>query len=332
MKALLICAGLASTAVASSLRPNVDNNVFNVRTYGAVGDGIHNDTSAIQATIDAASAAPYSTVLLPAGNYSSWPLLFESVSSMVLQFEAAALITAAPMSGWPTNPKQWPYGGCFLCYNGGSNVSIVGAGVCNVCCAFFLLLASMSKGAFSEGGWRALADFGLALAGTPTAHPSSQPTLPACCVAVVVATYRVQAYPCCRLCLCLRAVCAVHVCVLLPQRVLPPPAVVCPADRHRQPQSPSAIMTTSHHIAPSRRQIRAGVRRAGRAVVGSLQVRSASTSMGYTWSCSLLGCALRRVQPVSEVSPSLSTVLPLLQGQQDCSAAHVLELYEHGGR
>ena len=43
---------------------------FNVREYGAVGDGIASDAGAIQKTIDAAIAAgPGNTVLLPAGRY-----------------------------------------------------------------------------------------------------------------------------------------------------------------------------------------------------------------------------------------------------------------------
>lgn len=43
--------------------------IFNAATYGAVGDGLANDTAAIQATFDACSAAGGGIVLVPAGHY-----------------------------------------------------------------------------------------------------------------------------------------------------------------------------------------------------------------------------------------------------------------------
>src|SRR3989344_4600844 len=43
---------------------------FNVKAYGATGDGATNDTAAIQAAIDAASAAPGGVVYFPAGTYA----------------------------------------------------------------------------------------------------------------------------------------------------------------------------------------------------------------------------------------------------------------------
>lgn len=42
---------------------------FNVRDFGAVGDGATDDTEAIQAAIDAAEAAGGGTVYFPAGDY-----------------------------------------------------------------------------------------------------------------------------------------------------------------------------------------------------------------------------------------------------------------------
>lgn len=53
---------------------------FNVKdaTYGAVGDGTTNDTAAIQAAINAASAAGGGTVLLPVGTYSVTTLSLKS--------------------------------------------------------------------------------------------------------------------------------------------------------------------------------------------------------------------------------------------------------------
>jgi len=45
-------------------------NVYNVKSYGATGDGVTDDTAAIQATINAASGAPAATVYFPDGQYS----------------------------------------------------------------------------------------------------------------------------------------------------------------------------------------------------------------------------------------------------------------------
>lgn len=52
------------------------NEIFNIKEYGAVGDGIADDTAEIQAAIDAANTAGGGIVYLPAGNYKvSAPLV-----------------------------------------------------------------------------------------------------------------------------------------------------------------------------------------------------------------------------------------------------------------
>lgn len=63
----------SGTVVTKEWLNAVDANVFdysiNVKNYGATGDGTTDDTAAIQAAIDAASAYPVSDVWFPAGNY-----------------------------------------------------------------------------------------------------------------------------------------------------------------------------------------------------------------------------------------------------------------------
>ncbi|HEX4341974.1 MAG TPA: glycosyl hydrolase family 28-related protein, partial [Verrucomicrobiae bacterium] len=49
-------------------------NIFNVRDYGAKGDGQAFDTDAIQKALDACGAAGGGTVKLPAGTYLSKPI------------------------------------------------------------------------------------------------------------------------------------------------------------------------------------------------------------------------------------------------------------------
>ncbi|HEX4341821.1 MAG TPA: glycosyl hydrolase family 28-related protein, partial [Verrucomicrobiae bacterium] len=52
--------------------------VFNVRDYGAKGDGVTLDTAAIQKTIDTAAAAGGGTVLVPAGKFVIMPIVLAS--------------------------------------------------------------------------------------------------------------------------------------------------------------------------------------------------------------------------------------------------------------
>ena len=53
-------------------------SVFNVRAYGALGDGTHLDTEAIQATINASSDNGGGTVLVPSGHYLTGTLFLKS--------------------------------------------------------------------------------------------------------------------------------------------------------------------------------------------------------------------------------------------------------------
>src|ERR1019366_5429675 len=66
---------------------------FDVRTFGATGDGKTIDTAAINKTIDAAVAAGGGTVLFPAGNYLSYSIYLKS--NVTLQLESGATIVAA---------------------------------------------------------------------------------------------------------------------------------------------------------------------------------------------------------------------------------------------
>ena len=83
-------------AAAAALRPPSD---FDVRRYGATGDGATLDTAAINRAVEAAHAAGGGTVRFSAGNYLSFSIRLWS--RITLQLEAGAtLIAATPAPGF----------------------------------------------------------------------------------------------------------------------------------------------------------------------------------------------------------------------------------------
>src|SRR5262249_12197787 len=82
---------------------------FNVKTFGAVGDGKTLDTSAINRSIEAAAAAGGGTVYFPAGNYLSVSIHLKSNISLYL--DQGATIIAANTSNEvkydPPEPNEW---------------------------------------------------------------------------------------------------------------------------------------------------------------------------------------------------------------------------------
>ena len=72
--------------------------VYDVRAFGAKGDGQTVDTQAINAAIEAASAAGGGTVYLPAGKYPSFSLRLKSRITLQLG-PGATLLAAAPSPG-----------------------------------------------------------------------------------------------------------------------------------------------------------------------------------------------------------------------------------------
>ncbi len=85
----LLCASIISLAANASAK-----NEFNVRDYGAVGDGINLDSPAINQAIEAAATAGGGTVLHPAGTYLSGSIHLKS--NIHLLIDAGATILGAP--------------------------------------------------------------------------------------------------------------------------------------------------------------------------------------------------------------------------------------------
>ncbi|MEO6003485.1 MAG: glycosyl hydrolase family 28-related protein [Opitutus sp.] len=87
---------LGLVALLSTLATSGFAAPYNVRDYGAKGDGTTVDSPSINAAITAAAQAGGGTVVLPAGRYLSFSLRLKS--NLCLQFEPGAVLVAAEPS------------------------------------------------------------------------------------------------------------------------------------------------------------------------------------------------------------------------------------------
>lgn len=113
---LLKFGGIGLAAAAASLPAyastkstlHSSSGVFDVRAYGATGDGKTVDTPAINRTIEAAAAAGGGTVLFPAGTYLCFSIRLKSYVDLFLSQGCTILAAASPLPGEATG------------YNGGT--------------------------------------------------------------------------------------------------------------------------------------------------------------------------------------------------------------------
>ena len=73
--------------------------LFDVRTYGATGDGKTVDSPAINKTIEAAAAAGGGTVIFPAGNYVSFSIRLKSHVDLYLSQGCTIIAAESPLPG-----------------------------------------------------------------------------------------------------------------------------------------------------------------------------------------------------------------------------------------
>jgi len=94
--AVLAMQFFCGTSPAQSQASSAEKNFFNVRNFGAVGDGTNLDSPAINRAIDAVAAAGGGTVLVPAGTYLSGSIHLQS--NIHLLIDSGATILGAPQS------------------------------------------------------------------------------------------------------------------------------------------------------------------------------------------------------------------------------------------
>src|SRR6516165_2842168 len=67
--AIVLCTAIAPPVSADPALPVIPNQTFVITSYGAIGDGVTTNTTAIQSTINAASTNGGGTVEIPAGTF-----------------------------------------------------------------------------------------------------------------------------------------------------------------------------------------------------------------------------------------------------------------------
>lgn len=114
--------------------------VFDVKTFGAKGDGVAPDREAINRAIEAAAAAGGGTVYLPAGHYATGSIRLRS--NITLQFDAGAVLDASadPAAYDAAEPNEFTrfqdfghshWHNSLIWGEGLENVAIVGHGFIN---------------------------------------------------------------------------------------------------------------------------------------------------------------------------------------------------------
>jgi len=106
--AAVTAASVPSAYATTKSSHNAALNLFDVRTYGAVGDGKTVDGPAINKAIEAAAAAGGGTVFFPAGTWLTFSIRLKSYVDLYLSQGATVLAADSPLPGQTTG------------YNGGT--------------------------------------------------------------------------------------------------------------------------------------------------------------------------------------------------------------------
>jgi len=91
---------------ANPAMPIIPTNVFKVTAYGARGDGVTDNTSGLQAALDAAAKADGGMVELPAGIYLSGPITLHSCIN--LRLDDGAVLKMLPYGSYPGGTTNAP--------------------------------------------------------------------------------------------------------------------------------------------------------------------------------------------------------------------------------
>ncbi|TWU21867.1 Exo-poly-alpha-D-galacturonosidase precursor [Novipirellula artificiosorum] len=124
---VFIIAGMTSVATAEIAKPET----FNIKSYGAIGDGVAVNTEAIQKTIDACHAAGGGVVRVPVGDFVIGTIQLKSNIALSLDY-GASLLGSQEMKDYPTDqlrPAREGNSECLLYAEDATNIRLEGLGV-----------------------------------------------------------------------------------------------------------------------------------------------------------------------------------------------------------
>ncbi|ERN11715.1 probable polygalacturonase [Amborella trichopoda] len=96
----------------------------NVLDYGAIGDGLHLETTAIQAAIDGCASIGDGRLIFPAGQYLTGTVFLKSGVTLVVE-KGAVILGSRLQKDYPAESKQW----YVILAEGAERVGITGGGV-----------------------------------------------------------------------------------------------------------------------------------------------------------------------------------------------------------
>ena len=122
-----VIVSMASVACAEIAKPKI----FNIKNYGAIGDGVTMETEAVQKAIDACHAVGGGTVWAPAGDFQIGTIILKSNITLSLDY-GASLLGSQNLADYPTEGLDDPREGgprCLIYAKDASNITIEGLGV-----------------------------------------------------------------------------------------------------------------------------------------------------------------------------------------------------------
>ncbi len=123
--------GIDNHALVAAASKANEAQRFNIKEYGAIGDGVAMDTEAVQKTIDACHEAGGGVVWVPAGDFQIGTIILKSNVTLSLDY-GANLLGSTNATDYPTDKLSRPREGdayCLIYAENAQNITIEGLGV-----------------------------------------------------------------------------------------------------------------------------------------------------------------------------------------------------------